>query len=207
MARPREAYLGTDSPAQQGGRARPDTQGQYGQKPMLGPGASVPDVPTTGMGADPATNPGGYGQTWRNYENQGSYNPEMVGDGGGADPRVPYIPGEDSPEVRDINSENPYEINGGAAYDDGLGAGPIDIDSARRDVIGWVSQQLGVAPDAVGDMTLNDIQALIADKAPRDQGLRDALGTMQADQGMAPEDPSMGPGDPALRFNPDRPRY
>lgn len=122
-----------------------------------------------------------------------------LGDGGGADPRVP-VEGAEPTEGMGPNPADPYGIAGGQGYDDGLGAGPIDAESANRELYQWLQQQLGITEEQAGDMTMREIQELIGKRAPGDQALRDTLGTVQADMGMVPEDPGIGPGD--MRFMP-----
>lgn len=183
MARGKMAYFGTDTPsAQRGGAARP----------MLGPGASILDVPTTGVGADMGANPRGYGTSLRDAENRGSINPATLGDGGGADPRVGV---EGSPP--------PYDPEAAPMYDTDIRTS----EGAYKALTDFLSSK-GIDPEAAGNMTLRDIQNMLMDSgsgAPPDQDLINALGTTQADMGDVPlEDPSMGPG---MTFNPDRPRY
>jgi hypothetical protein len=201
MARSRTAYFGTDlaeGTYQTPGVMVPGAPNLApGRKPLQGPGKGIvdQDLPTTGVGADLANHPGGYGQTARQFEPQGSYNPETIDSGGGLDPRVPT----------EGSNPDPYNTAGGQGYDDGLGAGPLDVGSAIRELGQWAQTTLGIPEDQFTSMPVDQIQALVSKHAPNDQFLRDALGVIQADQGMVEADPSMGPG--GMVFNPDRPRY
>lgn len=196
MAKPRPSYFGTDTP---------DPSFMPPLRGPQGPAAGFPPR-MRGLPSQEMTDPGvlyenpADAEYSSGMENSFEREPRM-GDGGGADPRVPIEGEEPSDAGVGPNPADPYGAAGGEGYADGLGAGPIDIDSAHRELGSWVQQQTGLTEEQVGDMTLKEIQALVDQHAPKDPLLREALGTVQADMGMVPDDPAMGPG-PMPRYVP-----